>query len=89
MSERRPATTIGELDIHLGFLMDEIREMSKQLAGLATKDELDKEVASIRAELADRSVGGAWRKLTSIAVGVSALAASVGVVVAVFRYLKL
>ena len=67
MSERRPATTIGELDVHIGYLQQEIKSVATALSGMATKadieaitkrmDEmatktmLDSEVSALRAEL--------------------------------------
>ena len=54
MSERRPATTIGELDIHLGNVMDQIAQLSKNVDGvqqslsrLATRDYVDDQVRQV------------------------------------------
>ena len=93
MSERRPATTIGELDIHLGFIMDELRDVRARVDGmvslLATKAELHSEVQSIRKEMHENSLRSFWRRLTEFFVGVTALAAVVGLVVAVAKSLKM
>lgn len=67
MSERRPAQTIGELDVHIGHIqlqMLEFRraheEMLRELKGLATKADIERlatkaeltfEVTSIRNEI--------------------------------------
>jgi hypothetical protein len=93
IAERRPATTIGELDIHLGFLMEELREMRSQqqemIQNLATKAEVATQIATLRQEISDNSPRSFWRRLTEIAVGVVAVCTAVGFVIAVFRFLKL
>lgn len=55
MSERRPATTIGELDIHLGNVMETLTELktsSKQmqqtLSTLATQAYVDDQVRMVK-----------------------------------------
>jgi 1,4-dihydroxy-2-naphthoyl-CoA synthase len=91
--DRRPAQTIGELDIHLGFLMEELREMRQQVNGMvalmATKEELAKEVLQIREEIKENSPGTFGRRMVAIAVGITSVAAATGVLVAIFRALKL
>ena len=90
IAERRPATTIGELDIHLGFVMDELKEMREQhetmLRMLATKQE----VADLRTELEAKIRNGSFsaflRRLTEIAVAVTALCTAAGFVYAVLKY---
>ena len=93
MSERRPATTIGELDIHLGFIMDELKDVRARVDGmvglLATKAELHSEVQSIRKELNEKSLLSTWRRVTELAISVSAVAAAVGLLIAVVRWAKL
>jgi hypothetical protein len=51
MIERRQATTIGELDIHLGNVMSQIEQLSRNVEGvqqavarLATRDYVDDQV---------------------------------------------
>jgi len=90
MIERRPATTIGELDIHLGFLMDEVQAMREQqesmLRMLATKQEL----ADLRLDLEGKIKNGSFsqflRRLTEIAVAVTAVCTAGGFVYAVLKY---
>lgn len=40
MSERRAASTIGELDIHLGNVQDSIRELRDTVGNMATKEDI-------------------------------------------------
>ena len=93
IAERRPATTIGELDIHLGFLMEELREIRSQQQGmiqsLATKAEVATQIAELREQIAENSPRSFWKRTTEMAVGVVAICTAVGFMVAVFRFLKL
>jgi hypothetical protein len=93
IAERRPATTIGELDIHLGFLMEELREMRSQqqemIQSLATKAEVESKIAELRKQISENSPSSFWRRLTEIAVGVVAICTAIGFLVTVFRFLKL
>lgn len=93
ISPRRPATTIGELDIHLGFLMEELRAIREQqgtmLQQLATKQEVADLKKDLDAKISANSAGAWWKRLTEISVGITAFAAAVGVVIAVFRFFNL
>ena len=89
MSDRRPAQTIGELDIHLGFVMDELRDIRGTLGPLVTRAEVDRRFAEMEAKVKDGSPRSFWKLITEIAVGVAACAAASGVVVTVIRFLKL
>lgn len=93
MIERRPATTIGELDIHLGFLMEELRGMKAQqdfmLQKLATKEEVAKQIGELRDKVEANSPRSFWKRITEIAVGVVALCTAIGFIIAVFRFMKL
>jgi len=40
MSERRPATTIGELDIHLGHIQGELGRLAAAVNNMATRDDI-------------------------------------------------
>lgn len=42
MSERRPATTFGELDIHLGHIQDNIASLATAVNNMATRDDIAK-----------------------------------------------
>lgn len=45
--DRVGATTIGELDVHLGYLQRDIREFGERLREMATRDDID----ALRAEM--------------------------------------
>lgn len=93
MPERRPATTISELDLHLGYLMEELREMRSQqqemMHKLATKEEVATQIHELRQQIEANSPRSFWKGLTEIAVGVTALATATGFVIAIFGFLKL
>lgn len=93
IAERRPATTIGELDIHLGFLMEELRDIRQRQESmvnmLATKTEVAQQIAALKAQIDSNSPRTFWRRLTEIAVGIVALCTSAGFIIAIFRFLKL
>lgn len=93
MTERRSATTIEQLDVHFGYMMEELQNMRRELIEmktmLATKEELNREIATLRAEVQAQAPKTIWRKSTEIAVGISAIAAAFWVVVSVVRYLHL
>ena len=59
------------------------------MAMLATKEELAKEIAALRAEIQDQAPKTIWKNMTGIAIGVTSIAGAFAVVVAVFRYLHL
>lgn len=89
MSDRRPAQTIGELDIHLGFVMDELRDMRGTLDRLATKEWVSTKIADLEVKIEANTPRSLWKRVTEMAVGVTALAAMLGVVVAVVKWAKL
>lgn len=93
IAERRPATTIGELDIHLGFLMEELRDIRQRQESmvnmLATKQEVAEQIATLKSQIDANSPRSFWKRITEIAVGVVAVCTAIGFLVAVFRFLKL
>ena len=89
MSDRRPAQTIGELDIHLGFVMDELRDMRGTLDRLATKEWVSTKIADLEVKIEANTPRSLWKRVTEMAVGVTALAAMLGVVVAAVKWAKL
>jgi len=89
MSDRRPATTIGELDIHLGFVMDELRDMRGTLDRLATKEWVSAKISDLEVKIEANTPRSVWKRITEMAVGVTALAAMLGVVVAVVKWTNL
>jgi hypothetical protein len=40
MSDRRPAATIPELDVHLGYVQQAIGDLQRVVAGMATKQDI-------------------------------------------------
>lgn len=93
IQERRPATTIGELDIHLGFVMDELKEMREQhdsmLRMLATKQEVSDLRADLELKIKNGSLTAFLRRLTEIAVAITAVCTAAGFVFAVLRFVRL
>ena len=72
MTERRSATTIEQLDVHFGYMMEELQNMRRELVEmrqmLATKEELNREIAALRAEVQNQAPKTIWRKWTEIAL---------------------
>ena len=93
MTERRSASTIEQLDVHFGYMMEELQSMRRELVEMrqmhATKEELNREIATLRAEVQNQAPKTIWKKGTDIAVGISAVAAAFWVVVSVLRSLHL
>ena len=93
MTERRSATTIEQLDVHFGYMMEELQNMRRELVEmrqmLATKEELNREIAALRTEVQNQAPKTIWRKWTEIALGISAIAAAFWVVVSVLRALHI
>lgn len=89
--ERRPATTIGELDIHLSILMDEMRRIGDKqeamMGLLATKSELAEEVAALNKRIDNESTDAFFARVKATAVGLVAVATAIGVIVAIVRAL--
>jgi hypothetical protein len=92
MTERRSAKTIEELDVHFGYMMSELQSMRKDISEmsrlLATKEELNREIATLRAEVQNQAPKTIWKKGTDVAVGISAVAAAFWVVISVLRSLR-
>jgi hypothetical protein len=90
MTERRPATTIGELDIHLGFIMEELRGLRTQqqemLQMLATKRELDDKIAELNKRIDEESATVFFGKIKSVAIWITVIAAAAGVVLAFAKH---
>ena len=89
IQERRPATTIGELDIHLGFLMEELRAVRDQqqemIRMLATKQDVAEQIAALNKRIDDESTSAFFKRVVVVATGIVAIAAAVGVIVAFAR----
>jgi RNA processing factor Prp31 len=89
MTERRPATTIEGLDIHLWHVMEKLIGLETEIKKMVTIDHMNSEIAQLRKELKDQAPQTIWRKMTEIAVGLTAVAGAVAVLVAIFRFLKI
>jgi len=100
MTERRPATTIGELDIHLGFVMDEIRDFKALLGQMSTRAETERNIAeavrvvaedlaTLKRKVDDQSPRSMFDNLTRISLGIAAIAAALAVFVGVVHWSKL
>lgn len=92
MTERRPATTIGELDIHLGFIMEKLNSIESRQAEmmtiLATKSEVEEQIKALNKRIDEESYGAFMDKIQRVAKWVAVVAAGVGVVVAIAKSLK-
>ena len=101
MSERRPAQTIGELDIHLSNVQLRLSEIAlamqgmatkadvdrieKSMAQLATKAELDAEVKAIRDELQRTRPGTLLKQAVTLLAAVAIAATVFGIAAEIFR----
>ena len=89
MSERRPATTIGELDIHLGFIMEELKAVRDQqremLTILATKNEVDEKIRALSERIDKESYGAFMDKVQRVFKWIAVVAAGSAVIVAISR----
>jgi hypothetical protein len=89
MMDPRPVSTIEGLDAHLYHIMQQLKEIRDIQATLATRAELDSKIAALEQKISQQSPKSVWRGITEISVGIAAIAAAGGVVVAVVRYLHL
>jgi hypothetical protein len=89
MMDPRPVTTIEGLDAHLYHIMAQLKEIRDIQTTLATRAELDSKIAALEQKISQQSPKSVWRGITEISVGIAAIAAAGGVVVAVVRYLHL
>ena len=91
MSERRPATSIAEIDVHIGYIQQQLRDMSDSLSEMATKTDIDElkqqmsgyatraELDAARAEWREKSAGSTFDRVTTV---ITKLGASITVIVA-------
>lgn len=87
MSDRRPATTIGELDIHLGFLMEELKEVRSTLDQLATKEWVSAKIYDIETKIEANSPKSIWKRSTELAVGFVAVSAAFALAVKIIKWM--
>ncbi len=101
MTDRRPAQTIGELDIHLSNMQVRLQELASvmqnmatksdiegirlSMSTLATKAEVEAKVEALRLEVQRNKPGTLARQIVAIAAGLTVVASAVGLLVAVVR----
>lgn len=93
MHERRPATTIPELDVHLGYVQQALKELQGAVENMATKQDITRlaermntfatkeELARLEAKLDAESTPNKIRRWGSLATSISAILALVIAVV--------
>lgn len=78
MSDRRPATTIGELDIHLSHVQESLRDLVGAVSNMATKKDIDEITARIdvlEERIEQSTVGSFFDRASSIITKIGAVAA--------------
>lgn len=78
MSDRRPATTIGELDIHLGNVMEKLSEVQQTLSTLATRNYVDEQVRLVNEKIHAAKPSTQLANLAKVAAGVLSIVAVLG-----------
>lgn len=102
MSDRRSATTIGELDTHLGYVLDNLSDLREAVSNMATRSEIEKlagrldlmatraELKAIESRLDGESMGSRFSRAASLAAKlltvIALLVALWGAVVVVVRF---
>lgn len=82
---RRPATTIGELDIHLGHVMDELKHLNGRIDQLATTawvaDQLrvrDEKIQLLSGEVSGASVTTRLKRISEVAQQLAIIVGCIG-----------
>lgn len=88
MSERRPATTIGELDIHLWNVMQAIEEVQKTLGTLATKSYVDDQVRQINERIQESKPSTQLKNIAAVLSAILVVVAFMGVVYEVMSVVR-
>jgi hypothetical protein len=78
MSDRRPATTIGELDIHLWNVMQKLEEVQTTLGTLATKNYVDEQVRLVKETIQDSKPSTQIGRLAKFLAAVMVISTFVG-----------
>ena len=85
--------SLEAVDIHLRMIVRELRDIKgtqdAMLDKLATKAELAEKITHLQNQIDANTPRSLWKRMTEIAVGVTALATSVGVLAAVIKWAKL
>ncbi|MFN6251747.1 MAG: hypothetical protein ACK4Y5_06670 [Acetobacteraceae bacterium] len=104
MSDRRPAQTIGELDIHLGNVQARLAEIAHVMNGMATKHDVTRieaamaqlatkaevaaEIKAIRDEVHRSKPATLLRNFMVACAAIAGGAAGFGIVLEIFRWLE-
>lgn len=104
MSDRRPAQTIGELDIHLGNVQARLAEIAHVMNGMATKHDVTRieaamaqlatkaevaaEIKAIRDEVHRGKPATLLRNFMVACAAIAGGAAGFGIVLEIFRWLE-
>ena len=95
---RRPATNVGELDIHIGYVMDELAKILRRQEMLATKSDVadmrvemrtfatKAEVDLLREEVKNNTVPHTLKQWSDVALRVAATAAAVAAIAALLSH---
>jgi endonuclease IV len=84
-----PAQTLGEANIHLRNIVEALNDIkeSQQEMVAAIRKEMAVHYTELHAKIDKQSPKSIWKTMTDISVGIAAMAAAIGVVVAVVRFL--
>jgi GMP synthase-like glutamine amidotransferase len=101
MSDRRPAQTIQELDVHLGYVQERLSELGNLMQRMATKTDIERielamsqmatkaevaaEVKAIRDEVERNKPATLARQIVAICLGITVIAGALGVGLAIVR----
>jgi hypothetical protein len=104
MNDRRPAQTIGELDIHLGNVQARLGEIAHVMQGMATKSDITRiestmaqlatkaevaaEIKAIRDEVHRTKPATLIRRFAVACATIAGGAAAFGILLEVFRWIE-
>ena len=81
MSERRPAQTIGELDIHVGNVQETQKQLLDRLSLMATKSDLDaviNRIIALEERVEQQTVTSWFNKTTNVILRLGAVGGVIG-----------
>lgn len=87
--ELPPVKSMEAVDIHLRMIVRELQDIKGNLDKLATKTEVERHVNYLQKQIDAITPRSIWKRMTEIAVGVTALSACAGVIVAIVKWAKL
>lgn len=97
--KRRPASSIEELDIHLGYVQEALRSIQESVKGMATKEDIRElsirmgtfatkdELAALAKRVEDEATGSKLKRLAGTATSIMALIALASVTWAAVVYI--